>query len=128
MRGENCPIDSCTATVITVSTTEISVISDVMIVLRSVWAAVGVPVTSWLTTSQPAARSIARVPIAAANPSPSMRSGTNQSLSDPRLIARTSPVSRRPQLFRAAHPQCPTRRIGNRLNRGRSTGGSHELR
>ena len=49
MRGENCPIDSCTATVITVSTTEISVISDVMIVLRSVWAAVGVPVTSWLT-------------------------------------------------------------------------------
>jgi hypothetical protein len=45
MRGENCPIASCTATVITVSTTESSVMFDVMMVESRLDAAVGVPVS-----------------------------------------------------------------------------------
>jgi hypothetical protein len=51
IRGENWPIASCTATVITVRTTEISVTSDVRIVLSSVCAADGPPVIACETRS-----------------------------------------------------------------------------
>jgi hypothetical protein len=44
-RGENWPIGSCTATVMTVSTSVISLTIAVTIVLMSFSAAVGVPVT-----------------------------------------------------------------------------------
>ena len=47
IRGENWPMASCTATVITVSTTEISVISDVRIVLSSVCTAGEMEGTAW---------------------------------------------------------------------------------
>jgi hypothetical protein len=47
MRGENCCIASCTATVITVSTIEISVTSAAMNVVSNACDVAGGPVSAW---------------------------------------------------------------------------------
>jgi len=80
MRGENWPMASWTSTSVRVSTTLMSVTMEVAIMLRIVWAALGLPVRLCGIRAWSKERSMAVVTNARTMPPSTHSSGTTQRL------------------------------------------------